>query len=256
MSIEIYPDHDVSAFLPPRMPNSNVTSRRARTEQRKLVRQILLLGGGAIVLLVVFIFVIAPGAVQLVANILGTGQPITFNDTLPPQVPVLAAPVPATYSAELAITGYGEAGSTVVLLVNGQKSAEVKLGSDGQLSQTIALTDGENSLSTYAVDDAGNESSASRSFTIIVDREPPQIEITEPQDGQTIELRKNQNLTIKGKTEPHSRITINGRLALANSTGEFSSTYLLSEGENKLEFKVQDEAGNTADKILTVQFKF
>ncbi len=259
--MELTPDHLVPAEFPspkysPPMSRPVVSSRKARTEQKKLVSQIFLFGGGAIALLLAFIFIIAPGAIRLVGGLFGGSTTFTVDDTLPPQVPVLAAPAPATFSAQVSLTGYGEVGSKVTLLLNGQPAQEITLPEGGQFTQEIALTEGDNQVSAYATDEAGNESAESTRYNIVLDTEAPSLEIAEPQDGQQIELRKNQNLTIKGTTEPRARLYINGRLALANDEGAFSSTYLLSEGENKLEFKAQDQAGNVTEKTITVQFKF
>lgn len=233
-----------------------VTSRKAKTEQKKLIRQTVIMGGGAVLLGLVFIVVIAPSLIRFVGGLFGNSTLETTSDTLPPQVPILAAPVSATNSATLSLSGYGEGKSKLVVIVNGSKTTEQNIPDDGGFKFDITLTEGENSLNVYSVDEAGNESAASKSYMVTVDSEAPKLEITEPQEGQQIELRKNQLVTIKGTTEPKAKVFVNGRLVLAGDDGTFSTTYLLQEGENKLEMKAVDLAGNETTSTLTVQFRF
>lgn len=236
---------------------SMVTSRLAKREQKQLLVQTVALFVGAVVLLLAFIFVILPGVARVWSQITGTGlSGLDSEDTFAPQVPILAAPVSATNSAELKLSGYGEADSQLKVVINGEAKTEDKIKTDGTFEVSIALTTGENVITAYAIDAAGNESEASRSYTVVFDNEAPKLEISEPQNGQSIELRKNQQLTIKGTTEPHARVSVNGRTVLANSEGAFSTTYLLQEGENKFQLKAEDQAGNSTEQELIVNYRF
>ncbi len=231
------------------------TSRLARKEQKKAVKQTITYLTAAVILVAAFIFIIVPGFLRFVAGISNTATQDS-SDTLPPQVPVIAAPVAATSSATLGISGYGEAQSEVVLVVNGSEFERKTLGDDGTFTASISLTEGENTLTAYAIDQNKNESSTGKTFSVIYDSEPPKLEISEPQPDQHIELRKNQVVTIKGMTDPNNRVTVNGRLVFANSEGAFTSTYQLTEGENKLLVEAEDKAGNKTSKEIIVTFKF
>ncbi|MBD3279807.1 MAG: hypothetical protein GF390_03810 [Candidatus Pacebacteria bacterium] len=233
-----------------------VSSRLAKREQKKLTKQTIVMLLTAIAIFILFVFVVMPGVVKLFFNILDSGNAFEPGDDIPPQVPVLQAPVTATYSASLNLTGYGEPRSEVVFVLNGSEVGDVQTDDQGQFDYDLDLDQGQNDLVVYGVDAAGNESAQTRNYQILMDQEPPVIELEQPQDGAEIELKKNQIITIKGKTEPYAKVYINGRLTTAGSDGSFNSRYQLHEGENKLEFKAIDKAGNQTRTTITVKFRY
>jgi hypothetical protein len=233
-----------------------VSSRLVRKEEKKVVKQTLMILGLAVVMLIAFVFLVIPGLIRITVAILGgntTG--LGQEDTIPPQIPILAAPFEATASTQISLTGYGEAGSTIVALVNETQQKEVKAQDDGSFAIEIDLTQGENKVAAFAKDTAGNESDVSTTYSVALDATAPKIELEEPQDGQQYELRKNQMMTIKGTSEAGAKIYVNGRLTVAREDGTFSTTYQLHEGENKLQFEAVDKAGNTTQHEVTVSFR-
>lgn len=222
-----------------------------------MVRQTALIIILAVSLLAAFIFFIMPQFIRLADGLLnGASGLIEAQDEVPPQTPVLSAPVAATNSADLPVSGVGEADSQVVLVVNGERLEDVQINDEGEFKFTVPLTEGENALAVFGVDEAGNESVQTREYTVQLDTSAPEIEIESPQDEANIELRKNQITTIKGTTEPKAKVFINERLVYAKSDGSFTMSLKLEEGENKLKFKVEDRGGNVSEKEITVQFRF
>jgi hypothetical protein len=243
------------------MPTSSrpqlVSSRLAKREQKKMVKQTLFLGIGVVAFSLAFVLFIAPAAVQwLGALILGDATIGDIEDTLPPQIPIVAAPITATYSAQLKMSGFGESDSEVVVVLNGSEASRQKITAEGTFELDINLAENENQLQLYSIDAAGNESATTKTYSIVMDNQPPTLEISQPQNGSTIELRKNQLTTIQGKTEPRARVFVNGRQTTANDQGDFSTTYQLQEGENKLMLEAQDLAGNKTQQELIINFKF
>jgi hypothetical protein len=232
-------------------------SRISKKQQQKMVRQTVLIVITAISLLAAFIFVIMPQFIRLADSFFnGSEGVVESQDQVPPQTPILAAPVSATNSASLPISGVGEAGSQVVLVVNGERLADVKIDDLGEFEFSVQLTEGENALAVFSVDEAGNESVETREYRVELDMLAPEIELESPQDGDNIDLRKNQITTIKGMTEPKAKVFINDRLVYARADGGFSMSFKLEEGENKLKFKVEDKGGNVSEKEITVKFRF
>lgn len=232
-----------------------VTSRLAQKEQKKLMKQTLIISGVAVLVLLAFVFVILPQAIRLAATVLdGTpiGEP---SDSVPPQPPIIAAPVTATYSATLAVEGVGEPETEAVVVVNSQEVGRTRIDSDGEFTYDVPLSEGENTVVFYSVDKADNESVKTQNYMITLDTEVPTISVEQPLSGQTIELRKNQTTEIKGTTEPNARVFVNDRLVYASATGAFSLKYQLAEGENKLVIRAVDKAGNEAQVELTVTFR-
>jgi bacillopeptidase F len=210
--------------------------------------------GTAIFLIVAFIFVIMPGFLRFVANVGGATENQDMDD-FPPQVPFIAAPPSATSSATIKVSGYGEPESEVVFVLNGSEHTREKIETEGTFEADISLVDGENTLTAYAIDASGNESLTGRSYSVAFDDEVPTIEISEPQPDQSFELRANQTLTIKGKTEANARVMVNGRLAFADAEGNFSATYQMQEGDNLIKIEAEDAAGNKGSTELTVKFR-
>ncbi|MBT3249960.1 MAG: hypothetical protein HN846_04745 [Candidatus Pacebacteria bacterium] len=232
-------------------------SRLSKKQQKKMVHQTVLIIVAAISLLAVFLFFIMPQFIRLADSFFnGTDEVNELRDQVPPQAPILAAPVSATNSASLPISGVGEAGSQVVLVVNGERLEDVEIDDQGEFEFSVLLTEGENALAVFSVDEAGNESVKTREYSVELDTLAPEIEIGSPEDGANIDLRKNQITTIKGTTEPQAKVFINDRLVYARADGSFSMSFKLEEGENKIKFRVQDRGGNTSEKEITAKFRF
>lgn len=254
--VEIVSDPESNSPLMSASRPQVVSSRLARKEEKKVVQQTIIIIVLAVVILLAFIFLIIPGLIRLTVALLGgSSAGLGQNDTIAPQVPIISAPFEATASTQINIRGYGEGGSTIVVLVNGSQQKEAKAQDDGSFAIEVDLTQGENTITTFAKDAAGNESDVSDSYVVALDATAPKIELEEPQDGQQYELRKNQMMTIKGTSEPGAKIYVNGRLTVAREDGTFSTTYQLQEGENKLKFEAVDKAGNTTEHEVTVSFR-
>ncbi len=233
----------------------HASSRLVRKEERKLVTQTIWFVVLGIAILAAFVFFIMPNAIKIFFRFLDSNKGLEVTDTIPPQIPILAAPVDATNSATVALSGFAEADSTVVFLLNSTEISRLKAAADGTFNQELRLEQGPNELTVYGVDAAENESAKSQVYRIFMDDQPVEIKIDEPAANAQIEGRKNQLLTIKGTTKPDARVYVNDRLNYAKADGTFAPTYSLGEGENKLKIKVIDKAGNQAETELTVTFR-
>lgn len=230
-----------------------VGSRRAKVEQKKLLNQTLVLTGLSLVILLLFLFVVIPNVIRFFGSGKGTSS-LNSDSDVPPQVPLISAPAPATSSAEIVLKGFNEAGNTVVVLNN---TAEVKrdaVKDDGTFTISVPLQEGDNHLTAFAINAKGKESTTTSEYLVKLDVTPPKLDIKEPQDKQAIQGKKNQTLTVKGVSEAGTRIYLNDRLVFSKEDGTFSSTYRLQTGDNTLHFKAIDEAGNTTEKEISVTF--
>lgn len=233
-----------------------VSSRLAKKEQKKLARQTIIFSTIAIVLFFLFIFVIMPGAVRLAGSIVGSnlgGQP---EDVIPPVAPTVSAPPDATPSAQIKVTGFAEKQSEAVLVLNNQEYSREQVNEEGAFEFEIPLEEGENTLAFYAVDAAGNESTTTRTYTVTADQTKPELTIESPTEGASIELQKNQLLSVKGSAGERAKVYLNDKLLFSKPDGSFSGSFQLQEGENKLLFRAVDLAGNQAEKTVTVNFRF
>jgi bacillopeptidase F len=231
------------------------SSRLARRQGKKMMRQSALMIFLAIAGLLLFVFVIMPQAVQLFFRIIGTGDlSSTANDTVPPQVPVVTLTPEATKETSLAIEGFGEADSEVVVVINGQEVGRTAVDTEGKFTYTLSLEEGENTVSLYGVDEAGNESHT-RDFTVTQDNQAPTLAFEDLENGKQVTLRKNQTLEIRGETEVGAQLILNDRTVFVRTDGTFSTSLFLQEGDNALHFVATDKAGNTTDRSVTVNFR-
>ena len=220
-------------------------SRRVNREKKKVVNQAIIMVVVSIVILLTFIFVIIPGFFKITENFFDSSTPFQQVDEIAPQVPIVSAPMVATSSANIKITGFGEPESELILILNGRKSDSIEIESDGSFEIGLVLEEGDNTISAYSIDKAGNESSVTREYKTLLDSKAPELEIIEPSDGSLFESRANQSITLKGKTDADAKIYVNKRVVFPNSDGEFEYTLRLEEGENKVEVLAEDKAKNS-----------
>jgi len=239
------------------MNSPRPNSRLFKHEKSKLIKQTALYVVGGLVTLVFFVVVLMPAAIRFFFFILD-GNSSNLNkitDTLPPQVPILSLPYQATNSATVRLTGFGEAESQVILLVNGTEVATIPVDQTGNFEHELRLETGQNELKVYGVDATKNESVVSPVYLLFSDSEPLTVDIEEPQSGAEIVGRKNQTLLVKGKTKPETKIYLNDRLNYVKADGAFEIPVSLSEGENTLKVRAVDKASNTYEMELKVTFK-
>ncbi|MCX8095493.1 MAG: stalk domain-containing protein [Caldisericia bacterium] len=117
---------------------------------------------------------------------------------------------------------------------------------------TPNLKEGDHTFSVKAKDEANNESNII-TYTFKIDITPPILEISSPLSN--IEVLE-KILEIKGKTEPGITVKSKDISVISDQqTGDFKISYTLNEGENKIEVKAIDKAGNETIKTLIIRYK-
>ncbi len=238
------------------MVQDRLTSRLAQRERSKLLRQTVFYLIGAVIVCAGFIFLVLPSFIKIINVVFGGAPSIEISDDIPPQTPVITAPVPATSSAQLSVKGFTEPQGVVVIVLNGQQVLnDVTAKDDGSFETTLALTEGVNTFSLFARDAAKNESQVTKTYSVLLDTFAPELIVDKPTDKQSVVGKNNQTMSVVGSTDPENKIFINDRLVFPNSEGDFSSTYRLNDGDNTLVIKAVDKAGNLTEKSLMVTFK-
>ncbi len=233
------------------------SSRRVVVEEKLLLKQTMLFLGLFVLLLTLFFFVIVPFLIRVTAGPEGGLSTITDSEVVP-LTPVLSAPVTATNSAQITLRGFNEKGATVILLQNGTESLRTQTADDGSFNLDVTLQDGENSLEAYSVlgDDSNQKQSAHTPIYIItLDTEAPTIDLSAPKEGDKVQGKKNQLLTVSGSTDQGSKVTVNDRLVHLGADGTFTTVLSLNNGDNQLTVKATDRAGNTAEQVLKVSYQ-
>jgi hypothetical protein len=96
-------------------------------------------------------------------------------------------------------------------------------------------------------DVAGN--SRSQNVVVRLDQVPPQLTLTSPSDGDFV---TRSDLLLQGTMEPTATIYLNGVRLNIGGQSSFSIPAVLSEGENALDLRAVDMAGNEATLEFTV----
>jgi hypothetical protein len=146
-------------------------------------------------------------------------------------------------------------GDKIKVFLNNEEVAEIV--GRGSFNRTIILREGENQIRVLARDRSGNTREMAQN--LILDTVKPILTITEPtrsslfRDEQppappTLKRRLEQRVRgIVIDPEPSSgikRVTLNGKEIKLNSDGSFEVLIPLADGINRLNFTVEDLAGN------------
>src|SRR3989344_1892516 len=230
-------------------------SRISRIEEQRASRRFYLLVIIIIAIIAILVVVGVPVLIRVSAFLDRAQTSSNPNqDTTAPFSPTLSPILNATNSAQLKIDGYAEPDSTLKLFLNDEEEKNVLVGTDGEFEfNDLTLKSGENKIYATATDTAGNESTSSRTLTILFKKGGLKLEVTEPSDGAEFG-RNNQEITINGKTDEGNQIWVNDRFVSVRDDGSFEHRYLLSDGENTLHFVAQDTAGNQTTLDRKVKF--
>jgi large repetitive protein len=183
-----------------------------------------------------------------------TQLPATPSIDMPITNSVFRQPLPA-------ISGTGEAGTTVTVSANGMPIASAGVTASGIWSLLPAqpLADGAYALVATAADGAGNVSMASNVVRIVIDTTAPAMPVVvSPANGSSL---NNATPTVAGTSEPFASVgvTLDGiaiGTAMANAQGDFflQLTAALPEGMHSVFALAADAAGNVSAPSLTNTF--
>ena len=231
-------------------------SRKLRTEHKQNTRRSFLYIVLTISALLLFFFFGLPAVVKFAAiltELRSTSTPPEISDTTPPPPPNLSALPSYTNQTELEVKGSTEPGVTVYLNISGDIE-ELITDSEGEFIHKFKLKKGSNDISAIASDTSGNESNNSKIYTVIFDDEPPEFEITKPEDGSSFYGSKERQVIIEGITEKNTIVSVNGRQVVVDSDGSYSYATTLSGGENEFKVTARDRADNETEKIITLSY--
>ena len=168
-----------------------------------------------------------------------------------------AAPIADTLPAytrdpQLKITGKVpsfavQEGRSLQVVLNGAAVATTPLDPSGAFNATVALKDGANSIALALI--ADRDVVAASSYTVVLDRTPPTVTVTQPAPGSTVDAR---NFVVAGTTEPGSTITVNDRIVVIAPDGGFTDSFAAPPGSFPITVVARDRAGNETTQKLTV----
>jgi bacillopeptidase F len=207
-----------------------------------------------VLFMIIFGIPLATRLAQVITNIKGVNTTAEKNDNTAPPAPRFKTIPEYTNKQTLTVEGASEPGAKIEVTVNSTKN-QTLADENGNFTVNIGLSDGSNTISAKAIDQDSNESPVSEKVTTILDTMSPDLTVSSPADGATIYGDKNKQITIDAKTEGGISVQINGRNAQVADDGSVKGSMTLAEGENTIEIKAVDKAGNEKVVSLLVTFK-
>lgn len=130
-------------------------------------------------------------------------------------------------------------GRSVEVILNASVVANAQLDAAGAFSTKLALQDGANAISLTLL--SGADVIARSAYTVIVDRQPPTLEVISPVNGANVD---GPNVVVQGKAEVGATVTVNGRTIVPGQDGSFSESFTPTVGPVAITVVARDRAGN------------
>lgn len=161
------------------------------------------------------------------------------------------------------INGTGEPGSTISIRIDGRQVGTALVSDSGAWSftPTLALQDGQHTLTTLAIDSAGNASEPSAGFTFTVETTPPEAAVLGSVLDNVGDVQTpitsgtptdDSQPTLQGTAPEDATITVyDGATLLGTATRDgtswiFTPETPLTDGTHVLTIRTTDAAGNIA----------
>ncbi len=124
-------------------------------------------------------------------------------------------------------------------VVNGKVVEDVPMKEAGTYEYEIPVSEGENNILTYIIDENGNM--RSKAYKVIKDSESPILNLEREYDGAKT---YNEKVTFEGTVTGQNIFTINDSEVKVSGDGVWKYEYELHDGDNSVVFKATDLAGN------------
>lgn len=141
-------------------------------------------------------------------------------------------------------------GRSVEIVLNAAVVGNAELDDTGTFAATLILKDGANAIGLTLL--SGKDVVARSAYTVILDRQPPALQVLGPTTGATLE---GPNVVVQGKTEVGASVTVNGRTIVPGQDGSFSESFTPPVGPVAITVVARDRAGNetTAKANVTLR---
>lgn len=235
------------------MAQSRLARRTIKQSKQQLYYSL-----AAIVAVMIIAFNFGPlligGLGGIIDTITGKGNQatkiITDADIQPPRID----PLPdATPSARINVSGSTDYAEGVVeLYVNNSRFRTSEIKSQTFIFERVLLTKGINYLKARVII-GDKKSDFSEEAQISYTKNAPKLDVTAPVDKQSFS-KADQQITMRGTTDPENSVNVNGFIAIVDSAGNFTYDFRLNNGENKLTITAIAKSGQTTTKELTVSY--
>lgn len=232
-------------------------SRLSKTAEKRTKKQLYL----SILGIIVVVFLLFKFGIPALVNFslfLSSlkGQQSTSNSQTAKELivpPTLIQEFTATNSASITINGTTTAQQIVQLYVNDDLVDSTTAKDDGTFSfKGISLTQQQNTIKARVKKD-NKLSDFSDPLIISYIQKAPSLTLDSPSDGQSFP-HDQSSVTVKGKTDADVRVTVNDFWAIVDSSGNYTYSLRLQNGDNQIHVVATDAAGNTTTKQIKVTY--
>ncbi len=137
-------------------------------------------------------------------------------------------------------------------ITSGITKTAISGGYECTYTPTTALSDGSHTIKIDASDNDGN-AATQQTVQFKIDTVPPTLTVSSPADGL---ITNNKSLTIAGTTNDATSspvtVKVNGSAVPVSSSGAFTTTVTLVEGNNTITIVATDSAGKSSTVTRTV----
>lgn len=143
--------------------------------------------------------------------------------------------------------------ATVLLRLDGEdRTAEAEVDADGlRFTPAAPLSDGAHTVEVSVTDHSDNTGSATATFHVVLDDQPPVVAISSPTEGQVVSETPFPVIGTVTDQSAIASVTVNG--VAATVTGNvFTASVPLADGSNTLIVEARDVHGNLGTASVSV----
>lgn len=231
-------------------------SRLDKKSEEEITKKTIFLGLITILILILMLVFGLPLLIRfsiLLGEIKNKQDGEVVEKVIPPMTPRLILPYEATNSSKIEIRGVAEKGVNIELLKNDVSVASMDTDEAGEfVFKDVFLEDGETIFTAVAVGKSGETSDISKEVRLVYDNQPPSLTMTNPsEDSIKVE---SDDFDVVGVSEKGVSVTVNGRVAIVDDSGNFKLKLQLAVGKNEVEIVVSDSAGNETKKKIEITY--
>ncbi len=178
------------------------------------------------------------------------------SDTMLYIAPPVLDPLPkATNSATIVVSGQisGQKEGKIRLYVNDNLADVADIKKSSFSFKDVTLKEGKNELKAQVVLEK-QKSNFSNIEQISYLKEPPELTVDEPSEGDRYSGNNSRTIVVRGKTAEGASVRVNDFIAVTKTNGSFSYTLALKDGDNTIKVVAIDEAGNKTEKEIKVNY--
>ena len=161
--------------------------------------------------------------------------------------PILEEMPDATNEAILLVKGKANPETQIQLFHNQQRVSTINADLDGRFEFEQVLEERNNQFYVKSIDPYSRKSAQSKFYNVTFIDEPPNLEISSPEDGKKY---YEPSVLLEGQTDKEVFVRINNIPVVIKADGSFTYNLNLNKGDNQIEVVATDVAGNTTQKSL------